>query len=888
MDVRHPRGARSLPAFLAVWPAVVVGLGGPVAAQPEDGLRFGDRMVHRFDFEEPDNFTDTPKYWVPFETLPTYTVGRFDEATGHDAPPSFYLGLNGRDVAYRYVGPTFETAVRPNSDYHVLAWVRADRMRTAKAQLTAFYVDREGLPIADTQVFSRLVGGESDEWQMIAVHLPAGPRESQSIGLTVRVMQQRTWRTEPTSHRFIEPTDVDAGAWFDDIMIFRLPRAVITTGTPGNVFVAPEVPKLHTIVTDSEPEGLQATVALEDAAGNEVAVIPVDIRASEEPEGTHLEFPDLKPGLYRATLRVGVGDDDLIRRWRTFAYLHTPYREGTLISPPFGVTVSGPSRTDDQLALLTALRMGAVKLPLWARSRDQVGFADTTEQLDRLLHDLVKARVATLAVLAGPPSILVRKAGEFPRPLLEILADDPAGWRGPLSDVVAKYASIFRSWQIGGDDDPTMTDPNALADALPPIRAEMKVLMTAPDLTVPGDVHLAPDTGRLPAENISLTVSNDVQPVWIPEHLSGYQALGYRCLDVFLEPLPANRYERTAQLADLTKRVVYALRAGANRVFLPQPWNTRVTVNGTTIEPTEAYVVYHNLVDLLAEAKMASILKLGPDVTCVAFDSGDDAVLVLWDEAAGPEGRTHVLQLGAATRQIDLWGDPTPLGRTADGRQRIRLSSLPVFVDGVEQWLVAFLAHLRMDPDKVDFRIGSHLHAITLSAPVREAISGSVQLETPTDWEVKPRRFSFALPPGGSLRKEVQIRYAHNEPAGQKIILAQIDFDSAPRYHVEVPLEVEIGLHDIEVWGYASRRGDRLIVRHGVLNRSNKAVSFRGFVAAPGRTRQYRVFNGMYPGRTIVVEYAFDDASELSGRTLRLGLREVAGRRAHNLEVIAP
>jgi hypothetical protein len=629
-------------------------------------------------------------------------------------------------------------------------------------------------------------------------------------------------------------------------------------------------------------------VTLQDTEGNELEVVPVGISDTDDLDGTLIDFRNLKPGLYRAILRVMVDDRDLIRRYRLFAYLNTPYREGTAVSPPFGVTLDGPGKTDDQLALLSALRMGAVKLPLWARTRDEVGFADATPQLDQLLHDLVKARVAIVGVLAGPPSVLVRTAGDFPRPLLEILADDPVGWRGPLTDVVAKYASIFRSWQLGGDGDPAMIDPQALAAALPPVRREMKVLMTAPDLTVPGDAHLAPDGMRLPAENISLTVSNDVQPEWIPEHLEAYQALKYRHVDVHLETLSASRYERTAQLADLTKRVVYTLRAGADRVFLPQPWRTRTTVNGVTIEPTEAYVVYRNLVDLLAEAKMASILNLGPDVNCVAFDSGDDAVLVLWDDTAGPDGRTHVLQLGAATRQIDLWGDPTPLERTPDGRQRIHLSPLPVFVDGVEQWLVAFLAHLRMDPDTVDFRIGSHMHAITLTAPVREAISGSVQLRTPQDWDVNPARFNFALPPGGSLRKEVQIRYAHNEPAGQKIILAQIDFDSEPRYHVEVPLSVEIGLHDVEVWGYASRRGDRLIVRHGVLNRSDSVVSFRGFVAAPGRTRQYRVFNGMFPGRTIVVEYAFENGGELSGRTLRLGLREVAGRRAHNLEIIAP
>ena len=72
------------------------------------------------------------------------------------------------------------------------------------------------------------------------------------------------------------------------------------------------------------------------------------------------------------------------------------------------------------------------------------------------------------------------------------------------------------------------------------------------------------------------------------------------------------------------------------------------------------------------------------------------------------------------------------------------------------------------------------------------------------------------------------------------------------------------------------------------MNKPPKVVSFRGFVAAPGRTRQYRVFNAMQPGQTIVSEYAFERSGELSGRELRLGLREVGGLRGHNLEVLAP
>jgi hypothetical protein len=81
---------------------------------------------------------------------------------------------------------------------------------------------------------------------------------------------------------------------------------------------------------------------------------------------------------------------------------------------------------------------------------------------------------------------------------------------------------------------------------------------------------------------------------------------------------------------------------------------------------------------------------------------------------------------------------------------------------------------------------------------------------------------------------------------------------------------------------------NRLVVRHGVKNRSQEIVSFRGFAAVPGRPRQYRVYTALQPGQSIVKEYHFANAASLSGRTLRAGLRGLDGERAHNLEIVAP
>jgi len=56
------------------------------------------RIVHRFDFNEPDYYGEVPRGWLRFPdhtthdpAFPRYADGRFDRAVGHEAPPSFYL-----------------------------------------------------------------------------------------------------------------------------------------------------------------------------------------------------------------------------------------------------------------------------------------------------------------------------------------------------------------------------------------------------------------------------------------------------------------------------------------------------------------------------------------------------------------------------------------------------------------------------------------------------------------------------------------------------------------------------------------------------------------------------------------------------------------------------
>ena len=850
------------------------------------------RMVHRFDFDERKlgNYEAIPMHWrqVDGPQFPSFAGAAFDPGVGRRAPPSFHLGANGRNVAYWYAGPA--TTVRPNSEYLIIGWIRPDRLVHARGDLSAYYLDRERLPIEGTQVFGRLVGGETGEqsWRQVEIHLPPAPPAAQTIGLTAWVVQASVWDPQPRPHRHIEPCDIEAGAWFDDITIYRMSSALLSTPAPGNIFVAPETPTLLATVADSFARGLSAELTVLSACGTLVHQSEVPVQTGRTTRPTRIRLGGVEPGLYRAKLTIRAGGEQVLSRRVRFAQLAAPHNRAIGVARPFGLVLDSESRAGPaaESALLAALSVGAVKVPVWAR-RPHHGL-DAGRHHDLLLHELVKARVSLTGVLGAPPAGLVESAGQYARQLLEILSDDPEGWRPYLAALAAPYASVFRTWQIGADDDPGAAVNPALPEVLRRVRREMVSLITTVYLGAPADVTVAPGTEALPAEEITVRIAPDIQSRWIGSYLAEYRNLPYERVSAYVEIGSSAQYARLPGFAEFAKRVIRTRHAGVDTVYVPQLWRTKPTLSGTVCEPSEHFIAYRTIIDLLGDLTPGPEIALAENVVAVAFHDTERSVLAIWDPSAPAEGRVYEFQLGSAEHQVDLWGRAVPLGHSSDGHRQVRLYPEPVFVDGIERWLVEFASALRITPGRSETSLLPRTHTIQLSNAGKRLLAGQVALQTPRNWEVRPRTFGFRLPARSGYEQPVELRFAHNEPAGPKQIRLVIDFETEPSYHLEIPLTLEVGIKDVDVWGFAFLEGDRLVLRHGVTNRSSQPLSFRSFATAPGRSRQFRVIASLAPAESTTAEYRFENAATLAGRTVRLGLREVDGSRQHSLELTAP
>lgn len=827
-------------------------------------------------------------FWAPMAgaAFPRFAVGGFDETVGHDAPPSFRLDSEGRNVAYRYRGDA--TATQLNCDYLVVGWIRTAQLDDGRAVLSAYHLDRDQRPITETQRFSAPVGESRDgAWQEIRVALPGGPPRARAIGLTLWIVQEDVWRPGPRPKRYIAMHNIHGRAWFDDIRIYRLPRVTLATDAPGNAFPADRPVVLNVTVSDADTRGIGVRLQVADADGRVVFGDDLTIQPGESPAPIPIRLPDIDDGLYRATLHVSAAGETLAERTLDFARVSSadPNDDDGVRALGIVLESGGRSPADTELRLLRVLRAGAVRIPVWSGRGDVPDLIDYSRETDQLLHELLRARVVVEGVFAGPPAELTRAAGAYPQSLMSVLDAEKAAWQPHLTRVVAPYASVFRSWQIGADGDSAVVGDARLPRVVQALRQEMESLTTAPQITVPGSIQWAPDGEGTGADGVCLEVDAAVLPEFIKEHLDAYRERKVPVSSAFI-PLPRDgRMDRGGLLRDWFKRLVFTRHAGIETLFVSQPWNVRTAGDAVTTEPTEEFVLLHTFVELVGSADPGDRVYLAPGVTALAFDEGERSVLVMWDDHAGPDGTEYILQLGGASRQVDMWGRSTPIELTDDGRHRIRLSHSPTIVDNVERWLLALRTTMNLNPRFLAMGFERHEVEFTITNPHESAVSGELRFDPPPGWQIRPSRLSLTLAPGQTLVAPLNVSFGRDETAGPRGIDVSMKLMADRTYELTVPLEVTIGETDLDAWGLAFFVGDRLIVRHGVTNRSNETLNLRSVAIVPGRSRQYRLIDEFKAGQTITVEYHVKNGESLRGRSIRLNLREIKGPRLHNLDV---
>lgn len=880
--------SRALVLGTAIW--AVGAAPEAVVAQDEPSERPSNlRVIKTFDFFEPENHEPVPMHWDRLSKFgfPDFARGGFDESAGCESAPSFRLDALGTNVAFTYHGR--DIPVKPGSDYEIHVRVRTSGMNHARAYVSAFYADRYGRMLADSETFSGLVGGDDGDhdWQQVSITLVGEYPSARIIGLTLWVTQDSVWSRGPVSPRRIEHVDVDAVAWFDDVVVHRLPRTAIRTADGTPLFTLGEPVRLDVLVSD--PDGLNATaeLAIADSEGRPVWRRALRIRTEANAGPERVSVGPLDVGVYTANLNISTNGRVLVSNAFCFAVISRLADEGRPFPGRLGIVLDEAPRGRwlANLGMLQELAVQHAKIPV--RGDDWSTPAATTqdETFDELLGWMARNRMQVVAELRSPTFLTTPREQRILRPLLDILSEEPEAWLPYVSYLLSRYADMVTSWQVGQDGDAGAVWDDRVPALLQRVRSEFASFVFDPVLVTTWSLEHQLQPARTFGDALCIRVPSSISPTWIDEYWASLPLEHAARYWAFVEPLPAGAYTRRTRLADFAERLVALLKLDVSVIYVRQPWIWE-PLNDQP-RPVEELLVLRAVAAMLSDARWAGTMRLDAHTIAEVFDRGERGVLVVQDKTMSDQPRVVESYLGDDVRVYDVLGRELPVEKS-DGRVRLHVGAEPLFVTGVPTWQMRLRGGVGLDEPRIDTAPGIQTRKIQFTNVADVPIGGVMHLTVPRYWEVKPVYLPFNLQPGESFERELRIRVPNNESAGDKTLLARMALETGGRGTFDIPIAIELGMRDVDVTTFAMTRGSSVVVRQIVTNRSDAPLSFSGFVAAPGRPRISRVIPNIQPGQTLAKDYTLPGGEDLAGQSIRVGLREVRGDRQYSQSVIVP
>lgn len=848
------------------------------------------RAIKKFDFDEraEGNFNEVPMYWerLTGDGLPRYSGGKFDPEVGHDAPPSFRLSLTGGgSAAYAY--GRLDLPVVPESDYLITGYIRAKGLEHSRAFISAYLVDRYQQRLPGSEKISatiRSTGDDDEPWQFVQISVPNDFPDAFNLHIEVWLLQAYAWRESRLGE--VDPIirqDVYGDAWFDDITVFRLPRARLRFSDRGGL-VRPGAKERFIIeVNRSRAQTLRAELTV--TTPDDTPVFRRTIRLDGEPEapgsaggpdenarsGASIPVPDLPPGAYLAQLRLLGEDTVLLERDLGFSVLAAlPVKSSN--HPDLGVDIGHWPGGDTVGAreLVRVLGAGAVKVSVPCSGPfNEPARRDYADAVQNLLRELAQYRVDATCVLISHERPTVFTSG-----VLQDIVGRDADWAELFAPVISHFAGAVNTWQLGADAIELRTGRDWAPDRIALIRRLMSRFITAPELVIPRAV-----TAVAPHDS-------DIQAVWVPAAFPTRQLVWQ--LGFLVEPQrspvwleleggdPGLNDERS--LIDLAQRIVLAKALGPDRLYVPAPFRQRKAGGVSSWQPTAFYAPLRTLFHALGGKRCIGVLAHDDSVTALVFQGDEDAVIVGWTWLSNVPEVPMALYLGSDASATDLWGNPMALERIGE-KTRVTFGPAPIVIYNVDASLALFQASVSLDPDYVEVHTAEPKPVLRFRNMFDHPISGEVALQGPLDWQVGPATFEFNLAPGESREQPLALALPPRQLAARHELATRISIYQPDSQALDFSLSVMVGLKDVVLEAHGYFLGDDLVIEESLQNRSEDTVNFAGFCQPPGHARQECAFLNVAPGEISRQMFVFPRSSELRGNVAHVGIEEIRGRR---------
>ena len=533
-------------------------------------------------------------------------------------------------------------------------------------------------------------------------------------------------------------------------------------------------------------------------------------------------------------------------------------------------------------SLLSQVGVHWVKYPVWfttqePRRADEVAwFAERLSSFD----------IQLVGLLDQPPPEVRAVFGSTEQLPIATAFADKAVWHPALDPVLTRLSLKVQWWQLGRDDDTSFSSFPDVNERLREIRDELSKFGQRVNVGIPWQaIQEHPLSSPMPWAFLSLV--EDLP--FTDEELKSYvktETEDQVTRWIMLQPLSKQDYSLETRARDLVRRMLAAKIAEVDAIFVPQPFSAQHGLMQKDGSPGPLLLAWRTTAMLVGGGVYAGNIKLPQGSENHIFVREDDAVMVIWNDRPV----TETIFLGEKTKHYDVWGCPANADSpTAEVHgQEIKVGPMPTFITGVNPALAKWRRDFRFETERLASIFGREQQApYQFTNTFAQGLGGRVKFHVPPDWKVDGAERQFKLGPGETLRDALRISLGADAPSGPQPVRIEFELTADRNYKFSLYETIQVGLGDVlvQLETRLDEQGN-LIVDQVLTNNTDKPVSFKCLLSAPGRRRERQQVLNHGRGRT-VNQYVLPNGKELLGQVIRFRALEIDGARVLNDQVVA-
>jgi hypothetical protein len=878
-------------------------------------------------FDEPwdINFDKWPDRWVRKSdgNHPHYVKMQVREAKDAEATGGRYLEIDLDGASAAISSPPIRVMSR--FSYLLATRLHVSGLKHSSVTVSIDFFDAAGGLL---QTEKKTLKSATDGWHTLSIE-SIDPRDESIDRAVISLDIQRGARG-----------DLQGKIRLDDVWLARLPRIMVSTNCPYNVYQNKADVVVRCELSGIRERNPEIRFQLLDASSKELhegsvhlngRLIEEDTKKASEivdgignsPKGEAYEgVTEWRPkirrhGFYSVVVTMLSSDDsgqqseDERKMDRRVIWLAVVPPLEMPSEGDFGWTLPDGDQplSFQQLAgLLPNVGINWVKVPAWY----DVTAPHRGDEIIRFVEMLGASNIDVVGVIDGPPagSEIAQRLGRNAM-IADLLSFDPTIWLPALDPVMSRLSMRLRYWQIGADGDMSVVGFPNLGKRIGEVRDRLfrfgqQVTLGVPwawdgSTPTPGDAtweyeQLTPDPA-LTLEQYEAFVSKPpqarlkrwltIEPPPQPE-----------------EPAQVDSAELSARATQFVRKLVAAKEHGIEGIFISRPFNDKNGLMRANGMPAELLLPWRTCAAMLSGSTYLGSIQLPGGSENRNFLRPDGkVVMVVWSKTPTRE----VLFLGRDVQQIDVWGG-TKSPAAEDHQQVIEVGTVPTFVLGLSEPVVRWRMALQFELDHVESIFAKpHPNAILFQNFFTQGVGGTISIVAPQSseepvaagdktldgrslasdrWSIEPPEGVFNLGMGEAKSFPFEIRLK-NAIFGEQAMRVDFVVDAEEQYRFSVYRTMWVGTGDvtIDIKTHLDKDGT-LIVEQLMTNNSNRPVDFKCNLFAKGHRRKRAQVYRLGPTIDRKV-YRYPDGAELVGKELTLEAEEIGGERVLKYRFVA-